>query len=236
MGLDSVELLVTVEEAFGISFTDPEAEKIATVGDLYKGVWSKIKDREQIENNKCKSAVLFYKFRNYFETEFDSKRKEIVPNSLLKNILPEVDIKTKWAKIEDGLELELPNLTHSKNITTALFITGITLIFGGFFLPIDIIKEFGNSQYWWLMPIIGIGATTIMVKSAKPLKTTIPLDNIRELIDEVLLLNYAKISKQLGTNRLEVENVIKLIIQDRTGVELKEIVPEASFTHDLGID
>lgn len=38
MGLDTVELLMKVEEHFAISIPDPEAERIATVQDYYDTV------------------------------------------------------------------------------------------------------------------------------------------------------------------------------------------------------
>ena len=235
MGLDSVELLVAVEDAFDVSFTDIEAEKIATVGGLYNGVWSKIKDREQTESNKCKSAMLFYKFRSLLETKYNITRKDIVPDSKLVNTIPQENIKVEWKAIEQDLGYILPPLTFSKNVTTVLFIVGITLIFGGFIFPIDILNSFSKTNYWWLMPIFGIIATVILVKLAKPLKTTMPLNNIRELTEKVLMLNYAKISEHLGTSRQEMESVIQLIIQDRLGVDLKEIIPNTSFVDDLEI-
>ena len=43
MGLDSVELLVYVEDQFGIEISDLEAEKIITVGEFAEAVFSKIK-------------------------------------------------------------------------------------------------------------------------------------------------------------------------------------------------
>ena len=35
MGLDIVELVMTVEEAFGIDIPDRDAERLRTIGDLY---------------------------------------------------------------------------------------------------------------------------------------------------------------------------------------------------------
>ena len=42
MGLDSVELLMAVEEDFSIQITERDAAKILTVDDLYKCVLSKL--------------------------------------------------------------------------------------------------------------------------------------------------------------------------------------------------
>lgn len=40
MGLDSVEIMVSVEKAFGIELTNEDARRMATVGDLYEIVSS----------------------------------------------------------------------------------------------------------------------------------------------------------------------------------------------------
>ena len=42
MGLDTVELLMAVEETFQISFSNEEAAKICTVGDFYDGILKKL--------------------------------------------------------------------------------------------------------------------------------------------------------------------------------------------------
>ena len=43
MGLESVELVMSTEEAFGIEITDAEAGKIITAGDLYGCVMTKLR-------------------------------------------------------------------------------------------------------------------------------------------------------------------------------------------------
>ncbi len=45
MGLDTVEMIVLVEDTFGIQIKDEDAENIATVGQLIDHVHGKLKDR-----------------------------------------------------------------------------------------------------------------------------------------------------------------------------------------------
>ena len=55
MSLDSLELLVTIEEHFDIEIPDLEAEQIYTVGDFADSVYEKIKNLPQ--NTLSKSEV-----------------------------------------------------------------------------------------------------------------------------------------------------------------------------------
>lgn len=45
MGLDSVEILMEIEDSFGIEIPQHEAERICTVGDLYNAVWQKLEGK-----------------------------------------------------------------------------------------------------------------------------------------------------------------------------------------------
>ena len=49
MGLDSVELIMAVEEAFGIEIANAEAETIVTVGDLLQIVLHHLPESERSE-------------------------------------------------------------------------------------------------------------------------------------------------------------------------------------------
>ncbi len=50
MGLEGVELILAVEDHFGITITEADAEKIATVGRLHDFVFREVRKREGPEN------------------------------------------------------------------------------------------------------------------------------------------------------------------------------------------
>ncbi len=107
MGLDSVEILVRVEEYFGISIPDREAEKILTVQDFADCVFTKVTINP---TEKCKSQMLFYKLRTYFTDKQGLNKWQIRPDSKIRDLLTG-DLKTTWTEIEKDLKLHLPTLS-----------------------------------------------------------------------------------------------------------------------------
>ena len=56
MGLDSIELIVEVENKFQIEILDIEAENILTVGDFYECIVRKLAfSSNEINHTRCKS-------------------------------------------------------------------------------------------------------------------------------------------------------------------------------------
>ncbi|MEQ8246018.1 hypothetical protein [Fulvivirga sp.] len=233
MGLDSVELVIEVEKTFNIAISDIEAEKIITVGDFYDVVWDKIKENE---SDKCKSAILFYRCRAFFQEKYSVNRQDFKLDAKLDDIIPKTKRRAEWKLIQNEFEFKLPDLVFPNWISSTLVFLGTLLILGGLIMAFIAVEHWNNSSVWYLIPVIGIVLIITLVRVLKPLKTTIKQNIVRDFIGALLNLNHDHLSRLFGTNRQEMEQVMTLIIQDRTGVELSEIKPEARITHDLGID
>ena len=59
MGLDSVEIVMKIEDGFGIRMLKSEVETIATVGDLHNAVWQHLSARysNQINRNEMEIVI-----------------------------------------------------------------------------------------------------------------------------------------------------------------------------------
>ncbi|HEY9047670.1 MAG TPA: hypothetical protein VIN08_17310 [Ohtaekwangia sp.] len=108
MGLDSVALIVDIETHFDITIPNKEAEKIYTVQDIADCVVNKVTIHP---SDKCKSQILFYKFRNYFIQRFPTNENEFKPDSKLTDWIPRNELKDTWADIASKLDIELPYLS-----------------------------------------------------------------------------------------------------------------------------
>jgi hypothetical protein len=106
MGLDSVELIMSIEDQFGIAIPDAECETIATVQQAVDSVFEKIKIHP---NNKCLSQIVFYRIRKALE-QFGNDKKEITPNTKMSDVLSETNLAYDWRRLEVKLQLKIPDL------------------------------------------------------------------------------------------------------------------------------
>ena len=80
MGLDSVELIIEVEEKFQIQIPDIEAENINTVGDLHQCILTKV---ERNELNRCSTQKIFYQLRRELSENHDIPFEKIKPDLIV---------------------------------------------------------------------------------------------------------------------------------------------------------
>ena len=106
MGLDSVELIMTIEDKFGIAIPDAECEQIYTVQDMADSVFEKIKVEP---NEKCLSQIVFYRIRKVFET-FGNEKRNITPNTKMSELLSKTDLKNDWTRLGIRVGLKIPDL------------------------------------------------------------------------------------------------------------------------------
>ena len=127
MGLDSVELVLSVEEKFGIRIPDAECEQISTVQDFADSVYKRILINP---TDKCLSQIIFYRIKKAFQ-KLNLAKSEIRPDTQITDLLTQTDLKENWKQIEKELELKLPELValdFNQNLDTHVMILGIRTI------------------------------------------------------------------------------------------------------------
>jgi hypothetical protein len=107
MSLDSLAILVSVEEHFGITISDAEARNILTVQDLADCAFAKVTIDP---TEKCKSQLLFYKFRSYFVEKHQIKGDQVRPDTRIEGLI-RGDLRELWMDLSKYVKLNLPSLT-----------------------------------------------------------------------------------------------------------------------------
>ena len=86
MGLDSIELVLGWEEAFGISISDDEACQMFTPRQVIECIYQKVKS-DMPEDAGCFSMRAFFRLRKAFEQE-GIPRCAIKPDAKISSLLP----------------------------------------------------------------------------------------------------------------------------------------------------
>lgn len=233
MGLDSVEILVNVENAFGITISNYEAEKIYTVGDIHNIVWRNIQGRQSM---RCRSQQLFYKLRYTLINKYKVPREAIELDASLNSIFPQKNRRLKYYKLQKELQLKVPELVLPAIWARALFITGVILIPGVLVVTLVLIYGYDKTLWLYLLPALGLLATIFISNILDAVRTEFKPETVKDYTKEVLSLNYGTLMQDKNIDRKEMEVLINNIIAETVGVELHEISPGKSLTDDLGID
>jgi len=105
MGLDTVELVMDVEETFEVKISDEAAQRIVTVGELFECVVNQL---ELAVAGKCLSAATFYEIRSSFQKVGIEER--FGPSTRLSEVLPMRKRRSRWTELAEMSKLKLPAL------------------------------------------------------------------------------------------------------------------------------
>ena len=200
MGLDTVEILVEVENTLGISFTNEEASNVYTVGDFHEAAWKLIKNKRE-SRDKCFTQITFYKLRQNFKEILNVDRDVFRPELELESVFPIINRRQLWLQLQNSTDLKLPNLELGKTLNTVLFTLGGLSIFGSLIVSIGLINWFDKSYLFFLMPIIGGFLTYLLAFLLTPFKIKFSTETIKDLTEKALALNFAKLSVDNGISK-----------------------------------
>lgn len=86
MGLDGVELVLSVEEEFEIGIDDADAASLSTPRILADYVASRL-GTPSIDNGRCLSQAAFYRIRSALVKQFGAPRQDVLLASPIEHFL-----------------------------------------------------------------------------------------------------------------------------------------------------
>ena len=234
MGLDAVELVMAVEEKFGISISDEEASNALAVGDLEKLVRAKI---DIADADSCLSQRAFHLIRSRAITQFGVSRRDVRPDTPLETLIPHSDRVENWRQFQVALgTAEFPELVrpHRVNVTMTILILSALVVpsWFGALHP----AHFG---YWMLF---GVGFTTalglILTRLTRPMKTAFKTGYkcVGDLT-RFLVARYPQLVGQPRTNKWtdeEIYSLLREVIIEQ--LRVSSFDRKARFVQDLHID
>lgn len=230
MGLDFIELVLAVEETFGIDLPDDEAGEVGTVGDLEALVLSKL---GRASSDRCLTSAAFYRVRRAMVDVLWCSRAEIRPSTVLAYVLPESDRRAKWEALREAMTLQLPDLKHSRSVVSMLLAVGVA----GAVVAGSLVDAGTAVMTGWVL--LGFGAGALLLHATPSLALKFPGDSVTvgDLSRTVLAVNYAQLSAELGGwNEHEVRRLVRELIVQQFGVAPEQLAHDARFVEDLRLD
>jgi hypothetical protein len=234
MGLDSVELVLAVEEKFGITISDEEAPEIATVGDLHQTVLRKISVSDK---SSCLSQRAFHLLRTQAVAIFRVPRRSVRPDTELENIIPRVNRRGNWVRFQHGVGAAYwPKLGLTNTAGYVLLFLVVAIPAAAFWsvttmLKWNVLSGFGSSVA--AMIVFGIASRYVV----SPFETEFRPGFMR--VRDLALVLVAQNPNLLGAEQPtwteeEAWSLLSSVIKEQTGVT--EFTKDSRIVDDLGID
>jgi len=233
MGLDAVELVLEIEEAFSIKIPDDVATRLVTVGDVHKyiidhadvGVAPKV----------CLSAVAFYALRGAARSVGVTRR--LRPHDSTATLFPESNRRHFWQSLQATANLKFPTLRRPPWLVkvSACAVTVLAVWMG--FLT----WRSTTSELAAILSVITSAAVVGAVLAAMTAPFAIyPASNfktLRGLAESILGLNFKVLAERHdGARSADVWIALRSIIVEQLGVSPDLVTPTASIVRDLGCD
>jgi acyl carrier protein len=232
MGLDSVELVMKVEEAFAFSMPNEDAAVLVTVGQLYDYI---LANRFEGRQPGCLTSVTFYKVRRALMSVLGIARNDIRSLSDLNAIIP-TRRRQVWSDLQKVTGLRFPELLRPVWVKIMATAVGLALIIAIFVFRW---ARTGMAGGLWpdlfLMPAI----IFILYQETKPLAVAIRREfaTVGGLTKRILQENFGAISDDCQrANAEEAWSTLRTIIVEQLGVRPDDVTREARFVEDLGMD
>ena len=238
MGLDSVEIVMEVEEKFGIELSDEEATSVRTVGDLY-GVLI-VKGVALPMDAPCHSRRVFGLVRDVVRRHAEDAPRRLRPATSLSDCLGQQTTKEFWSRLRRDTSWDLPELVRPAVLETVI---GATAVTAGALTWV--VLSFQPSGLWgWGVALgafggyaVGLIVHTILQALTRPACRELPVRDLRELTSRVLHRNHEALADVLHRPVLTDEwQKIRAILSEQLGITPLDIYPESRLVEDLGMD
>lgn len=229
MGLELVEIVMEVEQTFGIIVSDDDAPQIRTVGELHEYVldW-----RERERQPECPTGRVFRDIRRVLTATTSVSKQAVRPSTELKTILPPGTRRRVWRRLEQDVSGRLSRLRLPFRlgpiVASLCFVAGV--------VGIAILMPHVGMANAIVLGVPATLATSLLIFFVtRPLAVVFPpgVVTVGDLVTATLPPGYEEALKQPMTDQ-EVWEKLQGIVADILGLNVEDITPSARFVEDLG--
>ncbi len=225
MGLDVIEIIMEVEDRFGITISDNEAQSVITVGNLLNLIKSRI---AAAHTARCPSLAAFLRIRQVTRECLEQPGLRIRPATAIAAVVPFHRRARLWWALQNVYGTSPPPLRRSKLLRYSLVAAAtITIIlalsmvrFDPALLPLGL---FAAATF-----IVALYVTTCLFRVVPPTKFSTFGDATRRLVGR-------SSATKPALTETEILQHVRRICVDILGVKADDVVPTARFVQDLGL-
>lgn len=222
MGLDLVELVMEVEDAFDVKISDEDATKCDTVGKLIAMVQEKVGDGKP---EICLTSRTFYRLRQALMANLGIERRQVRLDSTLAELLPGRMRRKQWNKLRDAGIL-VPPLELTKRQT----------MFTGFLVVVAALGVGVYSNDWGLLAISAVTFLFLACWLSRPFAMHVPTmcSTMRNLALYAAVRSDGDDRERVGLRETEIAQKVRVIISEQLAVPIERLSDNTHFVHDLG--
>jgi len=239
MGLDTVELMIEVEQAFDVQIPDDRAGEMYTVGDVYDFILECQSDSESSSESMspgkvCLSAATFFSIRKALASEVDNRARRLRPRAKVEQTIPLKSRRVVWSKLQKSLDLKLPRLRRSAWIVACLTVLTTAAALG---VAASVQQRLGPhlAALAALGSLAPLGLLASRLTRPFAVHTRPEWSTFRRLSQLLLAHNYARLSRRFNTrDPADVWQALQTIVVDQLGVQPEQVTKQALLIEDLG--
>ncbi len=227
MGLDAVELVMDVEDHFGIVIDDDEAGRLHTVGDLVALIRSRV---DAASSSACLSLSAFFSLRRLIRDIVGDERMRLRPSQSIVDRLSRANRRELWRRLPEILGTVPPALRYPRMIRVVLFLLSVLLLIAAFAIA---------SIDWRMLPLtlFVAGMLILLLFMSTSSLRSVPRDSMATLGDvSRMIVGRTAVTTDLDLpDDTAILDELRPIVANVLGVDVDRIVPEVRFVEDLGM-
>ncbi len=231
MGFDFLEVVLEVEDSFGIKIPDEVAGDIETVGQLYEFV---LAARPSCETARgCLSSATFRMIRRAICSTPQLTSMRLRPRDSVRSIMPRSGRRQFWNRLQQELDLRFPRLVRPEWMVTCSAIVTVSVATIAACVGLATI-DIGHAVAFAFATAIIIAAGLMLV--TMPFATNPHRDfaTFRGLTTAVIAYNFAALNQRFHiSDRNDIWNSLCVILSDQLGISRETLHKNTRFA-DMG--
>lgn len=226
MGLEGVELIMSIEETFGVEFSDEEIFEAVTPRLIGDKIFLKL---QKTDEKTCLTQRAFYILRRSLMQLFNLPRDSVKPDTPINDIISPKRQHLAWEQIRSMVQARSwPGLNRP---ILLIWILSFITIFSGVLFTISLQANFDLSLSLFIGMLMTIQIGVLSAKVTTPYRTRLPrwCKSIRDIVPYVIT------SDQIKWTRGQVSQVLKKTVIKQLDINESDYSEDFHFVYDFGL-